>query len=159
MELALALTAVGKGVALFALTGVAAPLIGLALRHYVGNGWDAIGSGPFSIVHEGKRQRGGRGPTVDPAIQAAEVRQMLEAKAARQQRRGENPLDVDSEAERLLAEADSAGARRPDIDAELRAEVRQLVIARNERRMRAGQTPLDVEAEIERQLGDFVGSS
>ncbi len=160
MELALALTTVGKGVALFALTGVAAPLIGLALRSFVGNGWDAIGSGPFSIVHEGSRRRaGGRGPAVDPAIQAAEVRQMLEAKAARQERRGEDPLDVDSEAERLLAEADSPGERRLDIDAELRAEVRQLVIARNERLMRAGRTPLDVEAEIERQLDDFVGSS
>ncbi|HVY95584.1 MAG TPA: hypothetical protein VHA54_01365 [Solirubrobacterales bacterium] len=160
MELALALTAVGKGVVLFALTGVAAPLIGLGLRHFVGSGWDAIGSGPFSIVHESARRRGGgRGPAVDPAIQAAEVRQMLEAKAARQERRGEDPLDVESEAERLLAEADSPGERRLDIDAELRAEVRQLVIARNERRMRAGRTPLDVEAEIERQLDDFVGSS
>jgi hypothetical protein len=160
MELALALTAVGKGVALFALTGLAAPLIGLALRHFVGSGWDSIGSGPFSIVHESSRRRGGgRGPAVDPAIQAAEVRQMLEAKAARQERRGEDPLDVESEAERLLAENESAAERRLDIDAELRAEVRQLVMARNERRMRAGQTPLDVEAEIERQLNDFVGSS
>ncbi len=161
MELALALTAVGKGAILFALTGVAAPLIGFGLRRFVGNGWERIGGGPFSLLHEQPRRRRGGGPgaSVDPAIQAAEVRQMLAAKADRQQRRGEAPLDVEAEAERLLAEADSPGSRHDDLDAELRAEVRQLVIARNERRMRAGQAPLDVEAETERQLADFVGSS
>jgi hypothetical protein len=96
---------------------------------------------------------------IDLAVQAAEVRQMLEAKAGRQERRGEQALDVEVEATRLLSPLDgtpSSGARQ---DAELRAEVHQLVVTRNERRMRKGLTPLDVEAETERQLEDFVGSS
>jgi hypothetical protein len=124
------------------------------------DGWDAIGGGPFAIGQELPRRGRLSGPrqAVDPAIQAAEVRQMLEAKASRLQRRGEAPIDVEAEATRLLAadaEAPDAEAR---IDAELRAEVRQLVIVRNERRMQRGLEPLDVEAETRRQLEDFVGS-
>ncbi len=83
---------------------------------------------------------------------------MLVAKSERLKRRGEAPIDVETETTRLLApaaEAPAAGARQ---DAELRAEVRQLVMTRNERRMRRGLEPLDVEAETERQLADFVGS-
>ena len=74
-----------------------------------------------------------------------EIRQMLEAKSARRQSRGEQPLDVDAE----LASLTRGPAHG---DASLRAEVRQLVIARNERRSRRGQEPLDVETEVERQL-------
>jgi hypothetical protein len=160
MGLALALNAVQKGAILFGLTGIAAPLIGLALRHYVGSGWDAIGGGPFSLLHEAPgRRRGGPRQKVDPAIQAAEVRQLLQAKSDRRERRGEQPLDVETETERLLAEAAAPTSRQEEFDAELRAEVRQMVVARNERRLRAGQEPLDVEAETERQLADLVGSS
>ncbi len=79
---------------------------------------------------------------------------MLEAKSYRRQRRGESPLDVEAEVERLL---DSPLGASPNLDQQLRAEVRELVLARNERRMRNGKAPLDVEAEVERQLGDFVG--
>ena len=79
---------------------------------------------------------------------------MLEAKSYRRQRRGEPPLDVDSEVARLL---EPGAAADPGLDESLRAEVRELVVARNERRMRAGSPPLDVEAETERQLRDFVG--
>ena len=43
--------------------------------------------------------------------QEDELRQMLEAKAYRQSARGETPLDVDAELERLLAEQ-RAGPRR-----------------------------------------------
>ena len=55
-------------------------------------------------------------------MQAAEVRQMLAAKAARQQRRGEQPLNVEAEAERLLESAERPHGKDA-IDAELRAEV------------------------------------
>ena len=74
-----------------------------------------------------------------------EIRQMLEAKSARHQARGEAPLDVESE----LTALSYGGARA---DAGLREEVRQLVIARNQRRARQGKEPLDVDAEVERQL-------
>jgi hypothetical protein len=77
-----------------------------------------------------------------------EIRQMLEAKSARREARGQAPLDIDAEVEKLTA---------PQVprDAALREEVRQLVVARNERRARQGKPPLDVEEEIERQLRDL----
>jgi hypothetical protein len=155
MDLPTALTALQKGGALLVFTGVAAPLIGLALKR-VSGGWETMGGGPFAILNDSPRGRRDAQP-VDPAIQAAEVRQMLIAKAERQRRRGEAPLDVEAEAERLLAAAERPRGKEA-IDAELRAEVRQLVVVRNERRLRQGLEPLDVEAEVERQLADFIGS-
>jgi hypothetical protein len=80
----------------------------------------------------------------DSAEAREEIRQMLEAKSARRQARGEAPLDVDAELQELTR---SAGG-----DPGLREEVRQLVVARNERRLRQGKEPLDVETEVERQL-------
>lgn len=157
MAIPLALTALQKGGALLLFTGVFAPLVGLVLKR-VGGGWETMGGGPFAILNERpQRSSGGAAPKVDPAIQAAEVRQMLEAKSERRRQRGEAPLDVEAETQRLLAAAEQP--RGSDaIDAELRAEVRQLVVVRNERRMREGLEPLDVEAETEKQLADLIGS-
>jgi hypothetical protein len=141
------------------LTGIVAPLVGFLLRS-MSDGWDAIGGGPFAIEHRSPPRGRLSSPSraIDPAIQAAEVRQMLEAKADRLRRRGEAPIDVDAEATRLLAPDRQAPDSEARLDAELRAEVRQLVIVRNERRMQRGQEPLDVEAETKRQLEDFIGS-
>jgi hypothetical protein len=161
VDLVLAMSPSGKCLVVLLFTGVAGPLAGLLFRH-VGAGWDSVGKGPFAIeqqLPQLPRYAGGRQRAVDPAIQAAEVRQMLEAKSARLARRGEAPLDVDVEATRLLApegEAEPAGGRH---EAELREEVRQLVVSRNERRMRGGLEPLDVEAETDRQLADFTAAS
>jgi hypothetical protein len=157
MQIAMAMTATQKGGILLLISGVAAPIAGY-LFHRSAEAWRSFGKGPFSIEPEAPRSNWPGGPPpVDPAIQAAEVRQMLEAKAERLRRRGEAPLDVEAEATRLLAptEEPDHGER---MDAELRAEVRQLVLVRNERRLRQGLEPLDVEAETERQLSDFVGS-
>jgi hypothetical protein len=92
----------------------------------------------------------GRGPSpsapTGPAAQE-EIRQMLEAKSARREARGQDALDVDAEMEALM--------RPPAADAALRDEVRQLVVARNERRVRHGEEPLDVEAEVDRQLREL----
>lgn len=154
MELVLAIAVSTKATAVLVFTGVVAPLIGLGLWKLTG-GRDAYGGGAFAILRDAPGRRSPKGREVDPAIQAAEVRQMLVAKAERQKVRGEPVLDVDAESARLLAAADE----RPPAprDAELRAEVRQLVIARNERRRRAGMEPLDVEAETDRQLADLSG--
>ena len=152
----MALSALQKGIVLLVFTGVAAPLIGLLLKR-VGGGWETMGGGPFAILNERPQKRSGGSQPVDAAIQAAEVRQMLEAKSARRQQRGEAPLDVEAEAERLLAAAERPRGEDA-MDAELRAEVRQLVIARNERLLREGLEPHDVEAETERQLADLIGS-
>jgi hypothetical protein len=158
MDLPLALSALQKGAAVLAFTGLAAPLVGLVLKRVAG-GWETMGGGPFAILETRPEQHGPNAPPspVDPAMQAAEVRQMLQAKAERQRERGERPLDVEAEAERLLASAERPRGQDA-IGAELRAEVRQLVVARNERRMREGREPLDVERETEKQLADFIGS-
>jgi hypothetical protein len=157
MALPVALSALQKGIVLLVFTGVAAPAIGLLLKR-VGGGWETMGGGPFAILDERPQRRTlGSAQPVDPAIQAAEVRQMLEAKSERRRQRGEAPLDVEAEAQRLLAAAERPRGEKA-MDAELRAEVRQLVVARNERRLREGLEPLDVEAETERQLADLIGS-
>jgi hypothetical protein len=149
----MALSVGGKAAAVLIFTGIVAPAIGLGLKRLT-RGWDNYGAGPFAI-HRDPPGKGAAAQAVDPAIQAAEVRQMLEAKAARRQDRGEPALDVEAESARLLAAAEAAP---PAHDEELRAEVRQLVIARNERRRRAGLEPLDVAAETERQLAALGGA-
>jgi hypothetical protein len=157
VDLPLAMSPTEQCLAVLLLTGVAAPLVGLLFRR-VSAGWDSIGKGPLAIEQPPPRRPGRDAAAVDPAIQAAEVRQMLEAKSARRLQRGEAALDVEAEAKRLLAPEAPLDAAAGQ-DAELRSEVRQLVLGRNERRMRRGQEPLDVEAETERQLADFIGSS
>jgi hypothetical protein len=158
MNLALALTATQKGDVLLLVTGVAAPIAGWWFAHSA-DAWRTLGRGPFSIDSEPSPagRRPGPSAPVDPAIQAAEVRQMLTAKAERQRRRGEAPLDVEAETARLL---EAPPATDPDaaMAAELRGEVRHLVIIRNERRMHRGLEPLDVERETDRQLADLIGS-
>jgi hypothetical protein len=159
MVLPAALTALQKGLVLIAFTGVVAPLIGWLLKR-VSGGWETMGGGPFAILNDRPQGRGASGPaqTIDPAIQAAEVRQMLEAKSERRKQRGEAPLDIEVETKRLLAAAEQPRGEEA-MDAELRAEVRQLIVARNDRRLRQGLEPLDVEAEVEKQLADLIGSN
>lgn len=157
VDLVLPVSATAACLGFLLLTGVVAPIVGFLLRS-MSDGWDAIGGGPFAMQHQtaARGRLSGPGQAVDPAIQAAEVRQMLEAKASRLQRRGEAPIDVEAEATRLLADDGEAPDAEARIDAELRAEVRQLVISRNERRMHKGLEPLDVEAEIKRQLAQIA---
>jgi hypothetical protein len=111
-----------------------------------------IGKGPLSIEQEMPQSEGGSSAPASEEVREAEVRQMVEAKAYRQAARGEAPLDVEAEVERLMKSvpAPSLGG-----DAGLREEVRQLVVARNERRARKGEEPLDVDAEVERQLREL----
>jgi len=150
----LAFIDIKSGYALAAITLFTLPIAATAFARS-GPAWRGIGGGRFAIDQTLPPSRlGGGAPPVDPALQAAEARQMLEAKSYRRQQRGEAPLDVEAEVTRVL---ESPLGAAPDLDEQLRAEVRELVLARNERRMRSGKAPLDVEAEVERQLGDFVG--
>jgi hypothetical protein len=144
-----------KAAAVLIFAGVVMPAIGFGLKK-MSRGWDSVGGGPFAIEREERTSEPGTPPAVDPAIQAAEVRQMLEAKAARREERGEAGLDVEAEAARLLAAAPENAPAGPDD--ELRAEVRRLVVARNERRRRQGLEPLDVAAETERRLAELGGA-
>lgn len=77
-----------------------------------------------------------------------EIRQLLEARNHRRERRGETPIDIESELRRLTT---------PQIDSDLRQEIRDMVIARNHRRARTGKPALDVETEIEREIADLHG--
>jgi hypothetical protein len=118
----------------------------LAAVSYWGSGrvYGSIGESDLMM----RRETAAAAP--DSAEAREEIRQMLEAKSARRQARGEAPLDVDAELDALTR--DPSGD-----DPALREEVRQLVIARNERRMRKGEEPLDVDAEVERQLRSLGG--
>jgi hypothetical protein len=111
-----------------------------------------IGKGPLSIEQEIPQSTGGPAPPVSSDVREAEVRQMVEAKAYRQESRGETPVDIEAEVRRLLDDRPSSSLGG---DAGLREEVRQLVVARNERRARKGEEPLDVDTEIERQLREL----
>ncbi len=155
MDLTAAAFGVDKGAVLIAITVIVLPIAAIAFARS-GPAWKELGRGPFSVERETPGARDAESPTaVGDGVQEAEVRQMIEAKSYRRQRRGEAPIDVDQEARAAL---DSAPTQPAGIEEELRAEVRQLVLARNERRLRRGQAPLDVDAETDRQLADFIGS-
>jgi hypothetical protein len=123
----------------------------VAFATFVGAGkiYEGIGRGAFAL-DEPERTKGPEpGSSAARAEADAEIRQMLEAKSARREARGEAPLDVDAELAALTAPAPASS------DDALREEVRQLVVARNERRVARGQAPLEVEAEVDRQLRDL----
>jgi hypothetical protein len=134
---------------------VAIPIGIVAFILGAGNAYDEIGKGMFALDHDAPTasDSGGSAPASREAHEA-EVRQLLEAKAYRQSARGEEPVDVDAELERLLSEP-AAPTGQLHQDRQLVEEVRQLVIARNERRLRQGKDPLEVEAEVARQLRDL----
>jgi hypothetical protein len=150
---AVAALALSNGEAILLIALIAIPVAALSFLG-AGTAFKQIGKGPLSIEQE-LPQKGASGPARISAEQrAAEIRQFLEAKAYRQGQRGEQPLDVDAELERLLA---SDAVPHPGLrsDAQLVAEVRELVEASNARRIRMGREPLDVEAEVERQLDEL----
>jgi hypothetical protein len=128
-----------------------------------GSMYDEIGSGGFPS--EGEHSGGGSpfghsGPEYDsiamsPEHQRAEreqeIRQMLQARSERLQRRGEPALDIDAEVAQLMGPQPASAGHDPGIA----EEVLQLVVARNERRERQGLEPLDVEAEVARTLAEL----
>lgn len=121
--------------------GVVGAVVGLLLNRRT---WDQYGKDHLLFDSEQRHARPSSSAT-DVVERDEEVRQMLEARNARRQRRGEAEIDVEQEMLRLTAPA-------PGIDAELREEIREMVIARNHRRARRGEPALDVEAETERQI-------
>jgi hypothetical protein len=150
----LALTSLQSGYVLVLITLLILPVAAFSFARS-GAAWDDIGKGRFGVMHTMAPPRMPQpSPEIDLAVQAAEARQMLEAKSYRRLRRGEGPVDVEAEIARLLG---PEAAPKRGLDEKLRDEVRQLVIARNERRMRSGKEPLDVDEEVERQVADFIG--
>jgi hypothetical protein len=126
--------------------GIVGAVAGLAST---GKLYEGIGKGAFALDEEDRPKGPEPGSAAAKAEADAEIRQMVEAKSARREARGEAPLDVEAEIA-ALTRPPGGGA-----DEELREEVRQLVTARNERRVARGQAPLDVEAEVDRQLREL----
>ena len=130
----------------------------VAVFTFLGTGklYEQIGRGGLSLREDddGRGRPGGGGAPPSAAVAAGErdeeIRQLLAARNERRARRGQEPIDVEAELQRLTAPS-------IDIDPALREEIRQLVVARNERRARAGKEPLDVDAEIERQVRELSG--
>ena len=121
----------------------------VAVASFWGSGRIYSGLGRTGVADDGRATNGPRAERARPGAEAQEeIRQMLEAKSARREARGQEPLDVDAEMAALMRRAHRRIAA-------LRDEVRQLVVARNERRLRHGEEPLDVEAEVERQLREL----
>jgi len=122
----------------------------IACLSYIGSGgiYSGLGRTGLSLDEPDLRPGPPPGSAAANAEAREEIRQMLQAKSDRMERRGEGPLDVDAEIEALTAPAGGD-------DPALREEVRQLVVARNERRMRRGEEPLDVETEVDRQIRKF----
>ena len=112
---------------------------------------EQLGKGRFSLRMERPPPEYGPSGTASAEEREAEIRQMVQAKAYRQESRGESPLDVDAETRRLLDDRPATLESDPG----LVEEVRSLVVARNERRARQGKEPLDVEAETERRLREL----
>jgi len=131
------------GYVLFAVVVIAAITAIISLR---GERYDRIGRG--GLFEDTGSGGSSRPVETSSAVRDEEVRQMLDARNARRAARGEPPLDVEAELERLT---------RPAVDPALEAEVRDLVEAKNARRRRQGKPPLDVEAEVQRQLRDLRG--
>jgi hypothetical protein len=142
----------GEVIMIIVITTIPIALLTFALG--AKNALDQVGKGQFSVEFDSdlpskitdSDAEGG------PAAREDEIRQLLEAKAYRQRTRGEKPVNVNTELNRLLTERPAAPA---GTDPRLAAEVQQLVVARNERRVRQGKEPLDVEQEVARQLREL----
>jgi hypothetical protein len=152
------LLAVSNGDVILIVVFIAIPVAAVVFALGSGGAFKSIGKGGLSVefdsdLGEGMRDSGAEAGSAAEAD--AELRQMVQAKAYRQQARGEEPLDVDAEVERLRAEQRTPVVSKTD--PALREEVRQLVVARNARRARQGKEPLDIETEIDRQLRDLEG--
>jgi len=132
---------------------VALPIGAILFATGAGNALSQIGKGDLAMDHDLQKGSGGSSAPVSGAVREEEIRQMVEARSYRRQARGEKPLDVDAEVEKLLAPEVGAGGL--GADRELREEVRTLVVASNERRKRQGKRALNVDKEVERQLAEL----
>lgn len=100
----LAATAVDNGNVLILISLIVLPIAAIAFAD-AGKAWRSIGRGPYAIDPDlpPRSMRPVPSP-VSRETQEAEVRQMLEAKSYRRVRRGEDPIDVEAETERRVAD-------------------------------------------------------
>jgi hypothetical protein len=129
-------------VILVAAAGVVVALVTLAGS---GRSWHEIGAG--GLDSEDEASSGGAAPAGGPDEREQEIRQLLGARNARRERRGEAVIDVDAELAALAHTVPGEG---------LLDEVRAVVEAHNHRRVRDGLQPLDVDVEVERRLRELT---
>ncbi len=104
MALSLAMSKVDQGMVLIVITIVVAPIAALAFSRS-GAVWRRVGGGRFSIEQAAEPKPGEEpSPEEERAEREAEVRQMVEARSHRRERRGEAPLDIDAEVARRLVD-------------------------------------------------------
>jgi hypothetical protein len=103
MDLVVAMSPTEMCVAILLFTGVAAPLAGLVLRRVAG-GWDSIGKGPLAIEPRSPTAAELETPAGDDPELQSEVRQLVVSRNERRQRQGLEPLNVEAETERRLAD-------------------------------------------------------
>ena len=152
--LATLVPAVSNGDIILIAVFLAIPVAAAVFIAGAGNAYKEVGKGGLGLELESDApQPLHDSSSTSAAMQEEELRQLVQAKAYRQEQRGAVPLDVDAEVERLKREQQKQAA--PSQDAALRDEVRQLVVARNDRRERQGKEPLDVDEEVERQLREL----
>ena len=130
-----------------------AVLVGVAGLFFSRKTWEDYGKNRLVLDTDESRAPAAGSPAAR-VERDVEIRQLLDARNDRRRRRGESPIDVDTELARLTAPEIHPV---PEIDAELRAEIRDLVVARNHRRARAGKPPLDVSVEVQRQIEELRG--
>lgn len=150
------LLAVESGTAIILVAVLVIPIAIYVFSGLFGSAWNEFGKGPLAL--DGLPRDEENRPYVPPTSAAEredDIRQMIQARADRQEARGETPDDVEAEVQKILASDNAGGSLGQDEG--LRTEVRQHVIAGNERRVRAGKEPLDVEEEIERKLRELEG--
>lgn len=154
---------------LLLLVAIVVPVAAIAFSRS-GRGLDELGRGRFAVDFEdaGSEDR------------EEELRQLVEARAWRRRRRGEDPGDVEAEIARILAldpegdpvatspdaeaghaagsppSGDGASVGPTELDPVLREEIRQVVVARNESLRRRGMPPLDIDAEIDRLASELT---
>jgi hypothetical protein len=76
MHLLLVISVEDKAAAALVFTGVISPAVGFALKHHVSR-CSTYGWGPFAILDQSETTHRRAPAQLDPAMQAAEVRQML----------------------------------------------------------------------------------
>jgi hypothetical protein len=102
-------TAVANGSVLIAITLIVLPIAAISFARS-GQAWRDIGRGPYAIDPDlPPRSLRPMPSPVSQATKEAEIRQMVEAKAYRHTQRGEEPLDVEAEVERRLADLIGCG--------------------------------------------------
>jgi hypothetical protein len=102
---------IDNGTVLMLITVLALPIAAIAFAS-AGGAWKQIGKGRFAIEQEPppSSRPAPPNPSVERAVQAAEARQMLEAKSYRRVRQGQPALDVEAELREVLADGEGLRA-------------------------------------------------